>query len=261
MIGSVDEQRERGRPVTRQSKFEFLVDDAEPGAWWKRSEEDQNTFFELEAMGVASRNTNKTFGDINMKKFFALATAIALFSVSLAQAGQVTFEGDVGTRPAGSTSGVLNLVIDLDSIDNLQNGGLSFGIAQDNSGLVTFTGATINNPSGRWTVTGADPLTATGVSFNIFSVQSPAFPTGGQDQLIATVNYTLAAGVTGTSNLSWVVNPEESIVDGRNFGTNVTPNYTFVPNSITVGVVVPEPATLAMAGLSLICLVLRRRNG
>jgi hypothetical protein len=184
---------------------------------------------------------------------FALALTCA---VSVAQAGMVTFEGDVGALPIGSTGGTINLVIDLDSADNLANGGLSFGIAHDNASLVTFTGATVHNPSNRWTVASAE-ATAGAVLFNIFSVQSPAFPMGGQDQLIATVNYELAAGATGTANLSWLLN-EESLVDGRNFGTVVTDNYVFVSAFISV---IPEPGTLAMAGLGLIGVVLRRRNG
>jgi hypothetical protein len=185
-----------------------------------------------------------------MQKF-----AIALFAVSVctvASAGQLTFEGDVGDRPDGSTSGVINLVIDLDATDNLANGGLSFGVAHDNAGLITFTNATVNNPAGRWTVTGADVKAGGGeIEFNIFSVQSPAFPMGGQDQLIATINYSITAGATGTANLSWIVNPEESLVDGKDFGTNVTPNYTFVAGQITVGgdVIIPEPGTLAMCGM------------
>ena len=184
--------------------------------------------------------------------FLALALALA---VSVAQAGTVSMEGPgVGQQAPGTTSGTFNIVFDLESIDNFQNGGIVLGLSNSDPSVIQFTDATVLNPGGRWTIA-ADTSSAVGIEFTAFSVQSPALPTGGQDVIFATVNWTSPSS-SGITELGWIVG-EEALVDGRNFGTIVNENYQFLPNFVSF---VPEPTSLAMAGLSLFGLVLRRRN-
>jgi hypothetical protein len=182
-----------------------------------------------------------------------LAIILACSIFPFADAGTVRFaSGDVGW--GGGPTGVIELRIDLDPSDSLQAGGIFVSVVLDNLDVLKFTGATVYNPAGRWQLAEALP-TPDAVEFNIVSVDSPAFPTGGQNQLVATINYE-RTGYNGVSQIRWLVE-EESLVDGRNGGTIVTQNYQFIPNFIGS---VPEPGTLTMFGIGLMGLAMRRLN-
>lgn len=195
-----------------------------------------------------------------MKKFFfgMFAVACAL-AVSAAQAGTLRLAGDVGVLAEGVTGGTIEVLIDLDSADTLQNGGLANLKVLAGGSAIKFTGATMPN-DGKWT--SVTPFfTDNTATFNSSSVLTPAFsPAGSQGNVIGRITYEVVG--TGDVPLTWEI-PEEALVDGRDFGTDVTANYTGTPNLISVGgdVIIPEPATLAMVATGMIGLVLRRRNG
>ncbi len=200
-----------------------------------------------------------------MKKFNLglLALLLSLVCFAATHAGTVAFEGDVGdlsdTDAVPGQTGVVNIVFDLDPQDSLQNGGVSLGVTASGA-FIQITGAEVLNPGGRWTIA-SDATVGNNVQFNASSILSPAFsPAGSQNQIFATINYTVLG--PGVTNLTFGVGPE-TLVDGRDFGTDVTNNYAFLPNFIdtNLGVIIPEPATMAMAGMALIGLAFRRRNG
>jgi hypothetical protein len=175
------------------------------------------------------------------------------------KAGEVRFDGDVGYFPPVPVGGIgtIEVRFDLDPLDTLMNGGVEFTVLHDNLGLIEFISAEIIDRANRWTVS---PVTLTDNSVRLFaaSVLSPGLPQGGQNVLFATIDYK-RVGHFGVSNLTYDFGPfGEALVDGRDLGIDVTPNYYFAPNIVAW---IPEPATLAMAGLGLIGVVLRRRNG
>jgi hypothetical protein len=89
-------------------------------------------------------------------------------------------------------------------------------------------------------------------------VASPGLPQG-DNVVYAEIGWKALA--QGTTDVTVAVSGEDPLFDGSipPFGADVSGDYTFVPTTLVIGV--PEPATLAMAGMSLIGLAFRRRNG
>ena len=193
-----------------------------------------------------------------MKKFsFGLFALVCALCVSSVQAGTVRLTG-VGALPAGATSGTMNVVFDMEAQDNFINGGINFSIVAGTPGVIEFgTPITVN---GTWSLQNSAVVGGNRVNIALESVSpggTGGLPTGAQNFVLASVPFTVV-GTADFSELTYIVDPDSSLVDGRDFGTNVTPNYTFQANFVSN---VPEPATLAMAGMSLIGLAFRRRNG
>jgi hypothetical protein len=194
-----------------------------------------------------------------MKRFsFGLLALVCVLSVSAVQAGTVRFGGDVGLLPAGTTSGVLEVIMDLEPQDNFVNGGINFSINAATLGVVTFDSVAVN---GTWQLNNS-AIANGGSRINIaLESVSPGgtggIPTGSQAFVLATIPYTVVGTETETA-LGYVVDVDSSLVDGRDFGTNVTGNYTFQAGLISL---VPEPTSLVMAGMSVMALAFRRRNG
>lgn len=192
-----------------------------------------------------------------------LAVALILCVSSAANAGSIVFGGNTGEQVGGTTSGTLTVLFNLDPQDNLQNGGVDMQVVSSDPAFLKLGTAEIIN-GGRWTIASAVTNgTGSSIQMNTSSVLTPGLsPAGGQNVLFANVPYTLLAP-SGSATVSIVLPAEAGIVDGRDFGTDVTPNYT--PGSaivsITAGPIVPEPGTLALVGMSMVGFVLRRRNG
>ena len=184
-------------------------------------------------------------------RFIVLAFILFAGLGSNTQAGTVSFEGDVGFPSPGQNSGVINVVFDLEPMDNFQNGGVSLGVNLSRTDYVKFTSAQVLNPSSRWTIAAAT-VSDGSIEFNAFSVVSPALPTGAQDVVFATINYQFVGSPKYTL-INFDAGPE-TLVDGRDFGTDVTGNYVFQPNFFGI----PEPSSLTLIGMSLIRLALRR---
>jgi hypothetical protein len=191
-----------------------------------------------------------------MKKINSGLFAVALMLVAtVAQAGTIRLTGTVGNIPAGTHSGTINVVFDLNARDSFKNGGVQgLQVTNSNPGFIRFTSFAVANPA-NWsspvvtTITdGLATITAQSVNTNALS------PAGGQGVVFAVLGWEYVGVTTGRTILS-IVLPEEALVDGRDGGVDVTPDYTFQPSFI------PEPATLAMVGMSLVGLAFRRRNG
>jgi hypothetical protein len=195
-----------------------------------------------------------------MKKFtFCFLALASALMATVAQAGSVYFTGDVGQRPLGQTSGVINVVIDLDTGDTLSaGGGIDFAIEATTPDIIQFTTAAITDGATVWDVRNAAVQNGQRVQLNTTALFAAGLPDGAQGKVLATINYNVlnAAGATG---LSFVLPAVAGIVDGNHaVDADRTADYDFEANTVTF---VPEPATLAMVGMSLIGLVVRRRNG
>jgi hypothetical protein len=196
-----------------------------------------------------------------MNKINSGLFAVALMLVAtVAHAGTVRLAGNVGNIPAGMHSGSIDVVLDLDSGDTLQNGGVAgLTVLNSNPGLIKFTTSTVIN-GGRWSGNPSAIVSATGdsVVFNSSSVSTPALSPGGAGVVFATINWEQVGVATGQANLTFAPFAEETFYDGvKGGGTDVTVNYQGQANFIFI----PEPATLAMVGMSLVGLAFRRRNG
>ena len=141
------------------------------------------------------------------------------------EGGSVFFAGDVGVLPAGTTAGILEVRLDLNDEDNMSNGGIVLGVASGDPSVQFGTAEIFGNWTLKSATTSAD---GSQVDFSTSSILTDALgPRGGQNVLFATIPYTLSgAGAPFT----FVVGPE-ALVDGKNFGTDVTPDYTFVDNN------------------------------
>ncbi len=194
-----------------------------------------------------------------MRKLSCLTYAFAIISsLNTVIAGEVRLEGDVGYLPLSASEGTINVVFDLDPLDSFRNGGVSFSVVHDSLGGIEFTGATILNPGGRWTLANAT-TSSNRVILYAFSVGAPGLPQGGQNVLFAAIQYVIKTPAFGLAKLGYEVD-EEALIDGRNFGYDVTANYMFAPNVLVNYWADPEPSSLVLA-LGFVGLVLHRRNG
>lgn len=199
-------------------------------------------------------------------KIFAVALASAFLVSASVQAVTISVVGGALNAPIGTT-GQLEVQVftgDDTPIPTFTNGGIELSVQSSNPGVLNFTGATVLNPtvfgfSPRWSVAQAVDVDADLVGLlQGASVSTPAL--NGNDPsnviapnrfLFATIDYT----VTGAGETQVMLSGFDGTNDFVNSGAQVQPE-------LVAGVVsgVPEPSTMALAGLSLIGLVLRRRN-
>jgi PEP-CTERM motif len=189
-------------------------------------------------------------------------TCLSLFFLLLAnsfahaQPGTVYFTGST-VFPPSSTGGTINVEFDLLPAHTFANGGINFGVQLSNLDIVKFTSAEVLNSDGRWTVA-TDVTTPDLVIFNAASVLTPGLPAGEQGVVFATIDFEFVSNDYGSVDITFVTNEESlydpNFEDPRDWTTSF---YTFVNNSASI---IPEPSTLAMAGLGLIGLTLRRHG-
>ena len=199
---------------------------------------------------------------MNTLRVCLLTTLCAIFSSTTLLAGEVRFEGAAGYFNSCSLLGECTIEIrfDLNALDSLQNGGAVLDVHFLNPSVARFTSAEVII-GGRWsfaTNTVSDSsvqLTAASIFIPGNPVSGPGLPAGAQDILFATINYEMID--LGLSDLVFDLQPE-MLVDGRDFGIDVTPNYSFPPSFVHF---MPEPGSLVLAGIGLVGLAVRRRNG
>jgi hypothetical protein len=192
-----------------------------------------------------------------MNKINSGLFAVALMLVAtVVQAGTVRLTGNVGNVPAGMHSGTINVVFDLNAQDSFKNGGVQgLQVANSNTGLIRFTSFAVANPA-DWSAPVVTSVTDGLATITAQSVNTNALPLGGQGAIFAVLGWEQVGVATGQADLS-IILPQEALVDGRSGGIDVTADYTTQANFIFI----PEPATLAMVGMSLVGLAFRRRNG
>jgi hypothetical protein len=194
-----------------------------------------------------------------MKPPHSLALILSLYLAPFAYAvpGTVYFTGSTAFPPS-SVGGTINVVFDLLPGHTFANGGISFGVKLSNLDIVKFTSAEVLNPTGRWSVA-TNVTTPDMVTFNAASLLTTGLPAGGQNVVFATIDFEFIRNTPGSVDIFFITTEESlfdpNFLDPRDWTTSL---YTFLPSSASI---IPEPATLAMAGLGLIGVVLRRRNG
>ncbi len=172
---------------------------------------------------------------------------LALWTTQSSHAAVISVEGDVGTFLSIGSTGVLEIQFNtFPENRSFMNGGIGLALTLTNPGVVEFTSATVLNPSGRWTVAGANNVTpnSTGLLY-AYSVLSPGLPSG-TDVVFATVEYK----VVGYGNTTVLVGPsgEDPLYDGTvpPFGADVSGEFTF--QSAIVGPWDdPEPSSIVLA--------------
>ncbi|TWU28216.1 PEP-CTERM sorting domain-containing protein [Bythopirellula polymerisocia] len=193
-----------------------------------------------------------------MKKIniFALSAVIVLCASVATQAASFSIVGG-GDLTIGAT-GLLDIVYDpAPQGASFQNGGLGLQLTSGTPGVIEFTSAEVLNPAGRWTAVQASFGADAASPLNGFSVGSPGLPTGATS-IYAQVGYKVLAA--GSTLLSIGVQGEDPIFDGSQ-GDLSSATMLGTAEVRVAGAPIPEPATLALVGMSLIGLVVRRRNG
>ncbi|MDZ4657257.1 MAG: PEP-CTERM sorting domain-containing protein [Bythopirellula sp.] len=172
------------------------------------------------------------------------------------ESGSVYFAGDVGATATGS-SGTIEIRMNLDSMDDLGNGGVELGVQLGTPGVVKFTSAEIINSPFRW-VSPTESVENNSVHFFSNSFVGPVLRQGAQGVLYATINYVRIG--PGSTPLTFTIG-SEALVNGPNFPGNadVTQNYAFYGSSIGL-LEVPEPASVSLLLLSGLSLLGRRRR-
>lgn len=191
-----------------------------------------------------------------MKKFNLGFLALALtLMVTSSHAATISLGGipDPQPIPVGST-GTLQILINTSPENfSFRNGGVQLELTSSNPTAVTFSNPTIVQPA-RWSGTVGTGMVGTAAQFVAFSLNTDGL-NGAGSQLFATVDYTAIS--SGLATFSLASFGEDALFDGAQ--GDVSGAITLNGGSILVGV--PEPATMAMAGMSLIGLAFRRRNG
>ncbi|MDZ4657255.1 MAG: PEP-CTERM sorting domain-containing protein [Bythopirellula sp.] len=187
----------------------------------------------------------------------SLALAVVVALSTFAQAGSFSIVGG-GLLPAGTTSGVLDIVYNpIPGGVTFGNGGVALSVLSSTPGVIKFTGASVLNPAGRWTAVIATPPTDDAASaLDGFSVGTQGLSST-LTSIYAQLNYEVLG--SGTTILSLATHGEDALFDGAQGDVSSTTQLVGTP--VTVASEIPEPASLAMAGMGLIGLAFRRRNG
>jgi hypothetical protein len=197
-----------------------------------------------------------------MKKinFVFSLVAVALLSV-VVQAASFSIVGGGDFSSVAGTTGQLQIQFNpAPQGITFADGGIRLSLTSSNPGVIRFTGAAILDAAARWGNSvqvigvGADAV----AQLNAFSVGNPGLPAAAVSTF-ATVDYEFLGD--GTTTLALGVQGEDPLFDGvQEDVSGVISLGTSIINNVT-GPIIPEPGTLAMAGMGLIGLVLRRRNG
>ncbi len=185
--------------------------------------------------------------------------AVALLSVA-AQAASFSILGAGELSGLAGTTGQLQIQYNPLPEGNITfaDGGIRLALTSSVPGVIKLTGATILDAAARW----GNSVQVLGVTdnsvgqLNAFSVGNPGLPSSASS-IFATVNFEFLAD--GLTQLSLGVQGEDPLFDGV-LGEDVSNRVALLGASLK-NTTVPEPATLAMVGISLVGLAFRRRNG
>jgi hypothetical protein len=253
----------------------------------------KRSFLLIRSDGRRFKLRTRLFGDFNMKKFFALAAIASLLAAQAAQASIVDYrilingtEGTTFDLAAGTHTLTVQARVTENEIAPGQPGGIlqsAFNLS-DTAGSLSWKdteGGFLGAPDGLWDSTAPAAFdshfrgTLTDAGRNIVAETGAVAPGNftakfnllgaGVFSEVSTGSFTFN-GTATTLNLV-VANPAggDILVAGLN-GSTVAGVFPTTVNNVSVtigggGPVIPEPGTLAMAGMGLVGLVLRRRNG
>jgi hypothetical protein len=240
----------------------------------------------------------KLFGDINMKKFIAFMALVVCCSALEVQAGSFRLVPSVLgwfdeafnpiAAPVGNPGTPVVAQVEFDMfVDSLAAGEDGFGNVGFNinfgPGLSDFGDSNWQADNPTVDSNGPSPLgnvplygqngdfggSATDEQGILVSMATGAF-TNAVDPRRTVGEAGGQRGLLGSVFVRWDgIGPAVLTIDGAQFSAKLTTGAfadvgqtsTITPLNFGGGPIVPEPSTLAMAGLSLIGLVLRRRNG